>query len=568
MDTEGALFLLVDFFTNIVQNEYYIVNLVGNMIMMKTNQKSAFSLIELLQTVVLLGIIAGLSISFFKNIKSDTKLRDSTEIMLMQAIQEANKQMCADDTPYCTGFRGATRISYIVNNDNNMCSSTFAGSAYNNKGYCTLTKPPAGCPAGMEEYTETNGTITCFAPPKCYQSNNLAAPLQILKADGTVVDVSSVPLHEAICATNAAEGGRAEPQWNAKVPRTIDGNNVNAQGAEAATQVNEICYRLWDLINHKRQGATKFADLVATCVTNTNSCFANSAGVSCNGVNNDTTNMILPNGTRLYNLSALGFTDRPAGANHDGQHIFIKYDKNPNIGTYSDSTVLPFNAVRLGGANNLECNTAFITTTAGAFQAAENAGFNIPEILTGFVQNYVCQNLPVAAAADGPVIGPTGWGNLVNIPYACQHDYHSIGWINDCLGGAGDENKVNENCWNKADGTQTCAHCTRITGNLTCKYGGYTCGQYGDTFECSINGGEVSDIRYNKDGNVDWVRCNSWNASCTDSSIQSRAISECKTALCSYNYTTNKWETGGSEIDKYFLNEFVKRWKTKQSGSS
>lgn len=288
------------------------------------NKNSAFSLIEILQTVVLIGIIAGLSISFFRSVNTDTKLRDSTEIMLYQAIQEANRQMCSDTTPFC---QTGARRGYII--DQNAINNKMANCQGNlQNGFCVSAPNGGNCPANTEEYTESNGTVNCYSMPRCNRAGRQA-----------------VPIHEQICPNGI-------PQWDAQIQRTIDGisfnNNVN-------NQVNEICYRLWDLINHRQQNGSLANDLIATCVTAANNCFAKNNGVNPPNCpqNITATNMILPNGVRLHNLSGLGFTNNrinPA----DGQHIYIKYDRNPLISTHNlSSTSSIFNAVWFGQPNNL-----------------------------------------------------------------------------------------------------------------------------------------------------------------------------------------------------------------------
>ena len=319
------------------------------------NKNSAFSLIEILQTVVLIGIIAGLSISFFRSVNTDTKLRDSTEIMLYQAIQEANRQMCSDTTLFC---RIAAGQGYIIDQaamNNNMANCP-NGNLQN--GFCVSARPNDGnCPADTEEYTERNGTVNCYSMPQCNGG------------------AQAVPIHEQICPNGI-------PQWNALIQRNNAFPNVNqnlAVGAVPNNVVSEICYRLWDLINHRRQGESIEDDLIATCVTVVNSCFAtNNANRPCSEQGNATgTNMILPNGVRLYNLSGLANDDRPTAATPDGQHIYIKYDRNPLISTHDlDNTSSIFNAVWFGQPNNLFTAAGAPTIQGGS--RGQNANPFIP----------------------------------------------------------------------------------------------------------------------------------------------------------------------------------------------
>ena len=81
----------------------------------KCVRKKGFSLIEILQTVILVGIIAGLSVSFFKKVNTDDKLMMATTNLVKTAIEEANRQMCADETPYCSTGAG---VGFSPLNDN------------------------------------------------------------------------------------------------------------------------------------------------------------------------------------------------------------------------------------------------------------------------------------------------------------------------------------------------------------------------------------------------------------------------------------------------------------------
>jgi len=299
------------------------------------NKNSAFSLIEILQTIILIGIIAGISISFFRSVNTDTKLRDSTEIMLYHTIREANKQMCSDATPFCKmADAGDGRVrGYIVDNPNNQINCT--EGTYQN-GNCVRLKDIDPCPAGTEEFIERDGTINCYSAPTC---NN---------AQGGIGNVELLSSH--ICPNGI-------PQWNALIQRNASFPTVNQNSAVGTPpkNVTEICYRLWDLINHKRQGNSAEDDLIATCVEVVASCFAtNNANNPCNGINSDVTNMILPNGVRLYNLSGIANSNRPTEDNPDGQHIYIKYDRNPLIQTHNAGvTSSMFNVVHFGKPNNL-----------------------------------------------------------------------------------------------------------------------------------------------------------------------------------------------------------------------
>ena len=67
--------------------------------------KKGFSLIEIVQTLVLIGIIAGISVSLFKRVDNDIKLLEATEKQLIIAIDEAKRRTCADVSPICADGR-------------------------------------------------------------------------------------------------------------------------------------------------------------------------------------------------------------------------------------------------------------------------------------------------------------------------------------------------------------------------------------------------------------------------------------------------------------------------------
>ena len=95
------------------------------------------------------------------------------------------------------------------------------------------------------------------------------------------------------------------------------------------------------------------------------------------------------------------------------------------------------------------------------------------------------------------------------------------------------------------------------TGKHGCVIGGYGCEvTTADEIQCHINGGEVSDIAYNMNGEVTAVLCNSWNASCRNSSLPDPKT-QCKTACCSYDSASNSWKSCAGEEDQYLWTKAV-----------
>ena len=426
------------------------------------NKNSAFSLIEILQTVVLIGIIAGLSISFFRSVNTDTKLRDSTEIMLYQAIQEANRQMCSDTTPICwfEAQAGQNNVQGSV-----VANGQCANGIYSN-GLCIINNA-ANCPANTEEYINSENVRSCISQATCNVNGR----------QGIIV-----PANQALCISNPQENGRFEAQWNAQIQRTIDGTTFNTGN----NQVHEICYRLWDLINHKPQNNSLANDLTATCVTAAANCFTINDGSDPEcpaGVNS--ANMILPNGVRLHNLSGLGFTNNRTNP-ADGQHIYIKYDRNPLISTHNlNSTSEMFNAVMLGSSNNLECNQAFTNNSAGSINVNNN-NFAIPSRLNWIEPNqYQCNFCINNFCAQ-----PNNW-----VPTADRFRINGFMYLpnpairiqmNNAM------NDVQKTCLTQqTTGVEVCGYCDG--SGMICKFDNYVChknkgcGSIGKPYENMLN---------------------------------------------------------------------------------
>jgi len=294
-------------------------------------RKKAFSLIEIMQTVILLGIIAGLSVSFFKKVNNDEKLYTATEKAVIDAVNEAGRQMCNDYTPYCraNGFISADvkwqngnttfrNVSGELRTIDMSCAAGYKGATYNaNTGYCEATVAAADpCPTKTRVYfiemQKTKDLTKCIAPPSCPDSDGESA-YTATKAD----------TYNSIVCPNG-------------VPNFAGTKDVNiTYGGTTYTEVNRLCYYMHDLLNHKKQGNSDDDDLYLTCATPDGS-----DGISFQpsmipkAIGNaffekidklsDAYNIKLPNGVTLYNVGASFGTG-------DTITIFVKYDRIPQI---------------------------------------------------------------------------------------------------------------------------------------------------------------------------------------------------------------------------------------------
>ena len=117
-----------------------------------------------MQTVILLGIIAGLSISFFKRIDSNERLFVSTEKKLQGVINEVDKQICSDATPVCIDNSGNIfRFEDLSSSIGWNCASVYQNSAFN----------PA---TGMCEKAPTGGTCENDFVAVCPYGNDTDDP--------------------------------------------------------------------------------------------------------------------------------------------------------------------------------------------------------------------------------------------------------------------------------------------------------------------------------------------------------------------------------------------------------
>ena len=111
--------------------------------------------------------------------------------------------------------------------------------------------------------------------------------------------------------------------------------------------------------------------------------------------------------------------------------------------------------------------------------------------------------------------------------------------------------------------SMTCGTDRNNNNNHACIIGGYGCEVVSpNEIQCHINGGEVSDISYNMQGEVTNVQCNAWNQSCVDARNPNNNMANprtCKTACCSYNRNTNTWDnsTCGSDAEHFLWQKAI-----------
>lgn len=289
--------------------------------------KKAFSLIEILQTVILIGIIAGISVSFFKNLNTDEKLYNSTNKMLEAAIKEAELRLLSDARPVCgTGGTFISNIctippgtpneqqrTYCIDNDlqcqnvNTFIAAAGLVSAYNwESGYCEY-KPAANaaCATGFTKKGEI-----CYAAPSCtsYDATN-------------PVDISPAIPYYSLVGSNIYKAGVYE-------------------GGIGGIFISEFCRHLHSIINHKSQeGVGNATDLINSCGIPVDNCILNGTCSTTANPNNHA-NMILPNGVRLYNLNC--YTPNGPAAGCANKYIYIKYDRNSDLRTMNKNNTQTF----------------------------------------------------------------------------------------------------------------------------------------------------------------------------------------------------------------------------------
>ena len=294
-----------------------------------------------MQTVILLGIIAGLSISFFKKIDSSEKLYNATVVKLKDVIAEVDRQMCNAPTLVCFDY---TSESYVEWTDN--CSTVYQGARYEPQRERCEAPASDPCPgivtgstckvaisaasqincdslsaATFQPMVKDTNTNTCWAPKPCLSYQKKYGNDINNQFDTAVLE--ALPLNNAACPYNI-------PNYNVMVTR--DGRSYSL-----------FCVTMHDLLPHKLQGTTEADDLRNTCAQN-NTAFRSQLNPSQDEnlgyyVRNiitafknynpdsdednvekslDKYNLRLPNGVTIYNLG---------GAVTDRKNIFIKYDR-------------------------------------------------------------------------------------------------------------------------------------------------------------------------------------------------------------------------------------------------
>ena len=325
--------------------------------------KKAFSLIEIMQTLILLGIIAGLSVSFFKRINANPKLYAATEKQLQLAIEEANRQMCNDYTPYCE--IGGVRTPWVDN-----CSTIYgATSTYSDtgatKGYCVADRSDGACPPTLSKQ-DTNKYLNI---PQMVYNGHLGKCMAAPYCINTTPDITCDEVGY-VCYSGKSAKPFSEIVCSEGIP----------DYSQQKDNVNVLCWYLHSLIAHKKQGNTDDDDLLATC--NPNSTAFQSEYNFISHQNNlkyyakrvremsDNYNMLLPNGVRLYNLggnmdlggsaAARAAYSATLGGNKSGaNNIYIKYDRMPDAKTAAyngaDSKSTTIQTMRIYNPSWVEC---------------------------------------------------------------------------------------------------------------------------------------------------------------------------------------------------------------------
>lgn len=289
--------------------------------------KKAFSLIEILQTVILIGIIAGISVSFFKNLNTDEKLYRSTNKMLEKAINEAKLRLLSDARPVCgdefissictipVDIPNEQQRTYCIDNNlqcenlNTFIPDNELDAEYNwESGYCEYT--PAANTSCATGFTK-KGDI-CYAAPSC-NSNDVDDPDDV--PNYAVLYFEKIGVSEDVAYTKGVNIGK-----------DLEGNDIF---------ISEFCRQLHSIINHKSQeGVGGRTDLVNTCATVGDACVINGTCANITTPDNHA-NMILPNGVRLYNLNC--YTPNGPAAGCANGNIYIKYDRNSDLRTMNEN---------------------------------------------------------------------------------------------------------------------------------------------------------------------------------------------------------------------------------------
>ena len=315
-------------------------------------RRQCFSLIEILQTIILMGIVAGLAISFLRVTDREIEIFYATEKQLVEAIKESGRQMCADTSLHCT------YANYTVS-ETDYCSGLANARMTNadgkKDGYCyrdrvTPTSGSSYCPAGYNE----NSRGECYRNPVC-------------KKGSLIKD--AVYLSSVVCE-NAQPRYNKERNWHA-----ADGSTFNS----SEHHITEFCGRMHGIVNHIPQrldaspnpseAELATEDFWRTCSTKgkivIDSILTTHTGKTIDEINAaieaktdsfvDNANMVLPNGVRVYGLA--GSFDSYK------KDIYVKFDKAQMLDTIL--LCLPDNpaTTSVDESNHDDCNTMLIRVT-------------------------------------------------------------------------------------------------------------------------------------------------------------------------------------------------------------
>ncbi len=273
--------------------------------------RKGFSLAEILQTIFIVGIIAGVSLSFFRQHEPDKRIYNATVKQLQQAIAAVAQQACSD-TFVC--YREVTdasdnviAYSYVTLNDGNcpryaVANDSSYSVAYN--GCIHASDADATCTIGGAGWTLNADGSLCVHIPNC---NNPTCP----NYNGTLV---------------AQVGGSCsiaqDPAIGCPSPWSIDAANpANCIAGTTNIYRDHFCFNGNPQLNSivhadgVAQDITFFCDKMYDILsknTNTNKqtiCTSNSEPLK------------LTNRARIYNLGT--------GGNNFPVVLVIKYD-NPN----------------------------------------------------------------------------------------------------------------------------------------------------------------------------------------------------------------------------------------------
>ena len=317
-------------------------------------RRQCFSLIEILQTIILIGIVAGLAISFLRVTDREIEIFYATEKQLVEAIKESGRQMCADTSLHCT------YANYTVS-ETDYCSGLADERMTNvdgkKDGYCytdrVIVSEQSYCPAGYNE----NSRGECYRNPVCKR--------------GSLIK-EAVYLSSVVCE-NAQPKYNKERNWHA-----ADGSTFNYN----EHHITEFCGRMHGIVNHIPQrldaspnpseAELATEDFWRTCSTKgtkvIDPILTTHTGKTIYDINNkikdktsafgDNANMVLPNGVRVYGLAGSFKSNK--------KDIYVKFDKAQMLDTIllciPDNPATPL----VDEWNHEDCNTMLIRVTLNA----------------------------------------------------------------------------------------------------------------------------------------------------------------------------------------------------------